>query len=75
MRCKTRITHVAPGVRSALLSVGYVWSVLHLKSPTCVKRESMPKIDRETVDAKMPPKTSFRRVVFTFSSPTTQTHK
>jgi hypothetical protein len=34
-----------------------------------------PKIDRETVDAKMPPKTSFRRIFFTFSSPTTQTHK
>jgi hypothetical protein len=34
-----------------------------------------PKIDRETVDGKMPPKTSFRRIFFTFSSPTTQTHK
>jgi hypothetical protein len=34
-----------------------------------------PKIDMETVDAKMPSKTSFRRIFYTFSSPTTQIHK
>jgi hypothetical protein len=30
MRDKTRITRVVPGVRSALLSMGYFWSVLYM---------------------------------------------